>query len=259
MSARSPWHAPKAILALAAVAALGAIAVLTGVIELPDVGGLVEDLVGSLGAWAYLLVPALAFLETGAFVGLVVPGETAVLVGGVVAERGDVALVPLIGLVWLASVGGDMISFLLGRRLGRPFLGRHGRRLGIGDAQLDRAERFFAQYGGRAVVFARFVGVLRALTPFVAGASGYPLRRFVPLSIAGTFVWATTFTLIGFLFSNSFATTGTTVTYVLVGLAFVGAIASLVASRARGMSLPGRRPEGGPTSHGVGARPTYGR
>ena len=212
--------------------ALAGVAVLTGSVQLPDVGGLLEGLSASLGAWAYLLVPALAFVETGAFVGLIVPGETAVLVGGVVAERGGVALVPLIGLVWLAALAGDCVSFLIGRRLGRPFLERHGRRLGIGDLQLLRVERFFVRFGGRAVVLARFVGVLRALTPFVADASGYPLRRFVPFSVAGTFVWATTFTLAGFLFSESFASTGSTVTLVLIGIALLGAVASMVAGRA---------------------------
>ena len=176
-------------------------------------------------------MPALGFLETGAFVGLLVPGETAVLVGGVVAERGGVALVPLIGLIWLGAFGGDVVSFLIGRRLGRPFLERHGCRLGIGEAQLLRVERFFSRFGGRTVLFARFVGVLRALTPFVAGASGYPLRRFVPFSVAGTFVWATTFSLIGFLFSETFAVTGSTVTLVLIAVALTGAVVSVVAGR----------------------------
>lgn len=230
-TARRRRRPPPAAVALAAVAALGAAAVLTGVVELPDFADALEGLTASLGAWTYLLVPALAFLETGAFVGLLVPGETAVLVGGVVAERGGVALVPLIGLVWLGAFGGDVVSFLIGRRLGRPFLERHGRRLGIGEAQLLRVERFFSRFGGRTVLFARFVGVLRALTPFVAGASGYPLRRFVPFSVAGTFVWATTFSLIGFLFSETFAVTGSTVTLVLIAVAVTGAVVSVVAGR----------------------------
>jgi Na+-translocating ferredoxin:NAD+ oxidoreductase RnfE subunit len=71
---------------LAATAAL-ALAVLTAALELPSVGALLADLSDALGTWAYVLVPALAFFETAAFLGLLVPGETAVLVGGVVAER----------------------------------------------------------------------------------------------------------------------------------------------------------------------------
>ncbi len=233
MSAPAVHGLPKAAAALTAVGALATVAVLTGVVELPSIGGMLEGLSSSLGAWAYLLVPALAFLETGAFIGLAVPGETAVLVGGVVAERGGVALLPLIGLVWLAAVAGDVVSFLIGRRFGRRFLERHGARLGIGDRQIARVERFFARFGGRAVVLGRFVGVLRAVTPFVAGASGYPLRTFVPYSAGGALIWATTFAGIGYVFSDSSATAGATVTYAVLAVAFGGIAASAIVRRAR--------------------------
>jgi membrane-associated protein len=237
---RHPSRRPALAVVLAGVAGLLTVAVLTGVVELPSVGDALEGLSGSLGAWAYLLVPGLAFLETGAFVGLLVPGETAVMVGGVVAERGDVALLGLIALVWMAAVAGDLVSFLIGRRFGRPFLERYGPRLGIGEAQLSSAERFFTRFGGRAVVFGRFVSVLRALTPFIAGASGFPLRSFVAYSVAGTLAWATTYTLIGYLFAESFAAAGTTLTTVLLALVVVGAAASLlvVRSRRRAPELP---------------------
>lgn len=233
MSARSLPRPPKVVLALLLVGIAAGVAVLTGLVELPSIGGLIEGVSASLGAWAYGLVPALAFLETGAFIGLVVPGETAVLVGGVVAERGDVALLPLIGLVWLAAAAGDVASFLIGRRVGRPFLERHGRKLGIGETQLVRTERFFARFGGRAVLLGRFIGVLRALTPFVAGASGFPLRRFAAYSAAGTLVWATTFTLIGYVFAESFASAGSTVTYILLGVALSATVAWWLAGRVR--------------------------
>ena len=230
---RAVHHPPKLAVTGAAVGLLAVAAVLTGVVDLPDVGEALERLSGSLGAWAYAVVPALAFLETGAFVGLLVPGETAVLVGGVVAERGEVSLVALVGLVWAAAVAGDLVSFLIGRRLGRPFLERHGGRLGIGGDQLARAERFFERFGGRAVLLGRFVSVLRALTPFVAGASGFPLRSFLPYSVAGTFAWALAFTLIGYAFSESFAAAGTAVTSVLIAVALGGGAASLLVGRAR--------------------------
>ncbi len=231
-------HVPRLAVAGSVGGLLAVAAVLAGVVDLPDVGGALERLSGTLGAWAYAVIPALAFLETGAFVGLVVPGETAVLVGGVVAERGEVSLVPLIGLVWAAAVAGDLVSFLIGRRLGRPFLERHGGRLGIGGDQLARVERFFDRFGGRAVLLGRFVGVLRALTPFVAGASGFPLRSFLPYSVAGTLVWAVAFTLIGYAFSDSFAAAGTTVTSVLLAVALGGAAASVLVSRSRRREAP---------------------
>src|SRR4029453_1076307 len=94
--------------------------------ELPDPKKLIGDIAQALGPWAYALVGVSAFLETGAFVGLVAPGETIVIAGGVIAGQGEIDLIPLIGLVWVCAVLGDTTSFFIGRRLGRRFLIRHG-------------------------------------------------------------------------------------------------------------------------------------
>ena len=91
-----------------------------------DVEQLLEDVSATLGAWTYLLVGALAFLETGAFVGLVVPGETAVILGGAVAGQGETSIVLTIAIVWFCAWAGDTTSFFIGRRLGRDFVLRHG-------------------------------------------------------------------------------------------------------------------------------------
>jgi membrane-associated protein len=210
-------------IALSATAAL-AVALATGAIEVPDAAGAMSHASRSIGALAYLAVPLLALLETGAFIGLLIPGETAVLLGGVVAARGDLALGLLIALVWAGAFTGDMLSFLIGRRLGRGFLDAHGERLHISRAQRDRTERFFEHHGGKAILLGRFVGVLRALMPFVAGSSGVALRRVLPYSAAGTLLWATTFTLVGYAFADSFETAGELVTrIVMVGAVLIGA------------------------------------
>jgi membrane-associated protein len=200
----------KPIAALAGAAGLAGVAalVVAGLIPLPDFDRLFDDASTGLGAWAYPAVAAFALLETGAFIGLLVPGETAVVVGGVVAASGDVELVPLIGLVWLAAVTGDVVSFMIGRRLGRPFLDRHGPRLRLGPERVAHVERFYDRHGGKAVLVGRFAGVLRAVSPFLAGASGLALRRFLPWSAAGALLWAAAFTLIGYVFSESFSEAG---------------------------------------------------
>src|SRR5215204_4957990 len=218
-----------------ALAAAATLAVITGLLPVPDFTGALEDASRTLGAWAYPAVAAFAFLETGAFVGLLVPGETAVVVGGVVAAAGDVELVPLIGLVWLAAAAGDVASFALGRRLGRPFLERHGPRLRVGPERLGQVERFYARHGGSAVLLGRFVGLVRAVAPFVAGASGLELRRFLPFSLAGTLVWASAFTLAGYAFHESFHAAAGALTQVTLGLAVLAAAAVAV------KTLRGRR------------------
>src|SRR4051794_41964062 len=116
---------PAALLALAALALAGFALTLTGVVRMPDLEGALTDLSDTLGPWTYALVAGLAFLETGAFVGLIAPGETALVLGGVVAAKGDVDLPVILALTWTAAALGDLASFLLGRRLGRRFLLRH--------------------------------------------------------------------------------------------------------------------------------------
>ena len=143
---------------------------------------LLDSLGNGLGPWSYALVGGLAFLETSAFVGLIAPGELAVVLGGVLAGRGQMQFPLLLGVVWAAAVAGDGCGFLLGRSLGRPFLARHG---------------------AKAIVVGRFVGVVRAMGPFTAGASGMQTGRFIVADVAGAGLWAATFTGLGYLFAGS--------------------------------------------------------
>jgi membrane-associated protein len=213
---------PALLLALAALAALGFALTTAGVIKLPDLEAALTDLSDTLGAWTYGLVGALAFLETGAFVGLVAPGETAVVLGGVVAAEGGVELGPMLVLVWLAAAAGDFASFVLGRRLGRRFLVARGPRLGITPERLARVDGFFARHGAKAILIGRFIGIVRAVAPFLAGASGLPLRSFLPWSLLGTAAWAATFTLVGYVFHESFSSAADFVTHAALG----GAVAA---------------------------------
>jgi membrane protein DedA with SNARE-associated domain/membrane-associated phospholipid phosphatase len=191
--------------ALGVVIALALAVYASGVLsELPDPKKLIEDIATALGPWTYALVGVLAFLETGAFVGLVAPGETVVMVGGVVAGQGEIQLLPLIGLVWLCAVLGDTTSFYIGRRLGRRFLEKHGPRVKITHERLEQVEGYFDRHGGKTILLGRFIGLVRALAPFIAGSSGLPYRRFIPYSIVGTGLWSTTFCLIGYVFWRSF-------------------------------------------------------
>jgi membrane protein DedA with SNARE-associated domain/diacylglycerol kinase family enzyme len=213
-----------AVLGAAAVTVTAALFVV-GLIPLPDFDRLFDEASTGLGAWAYPAVAGFALFETGAFIGLLVPGETAIVVGGVVAASGDVALVPLIGLVWVAATTGDVVSFVLGRRLGRPFLDRHGPRLRLGPERVAYVERFYDRHGGKAILLGRFAGLIRAVSPFLAGSSGLALRGFLPWSAAGALLWAATFTLIGYAFSESFAQAGDAAARVALGAVAIAALA----------------------------------
>jgi membrane-associated protein len=215
---------PAALLALAALAAAGFALTLAGVIRLPDLESALTDLSDTLGAWTYALVGGLAFLETGAFVGLVAPGETAVVLGGVVAAEGGVDLVPMLLIVWVAAAAGDLASFMLGRRLGRRFLISRGPRLGISPDRLARVDSFFDRHGPKAILIGRFVGIVRAVAPFLAGASGLRLRAFLPWSLLGTAAWGSAFTLVGYAFHESFESAAHLLTHGMFAAAVVAAL-----------------------------------
>ena len=191
--------------ALAAVVILVVVLVSTGVApDLPDAEKLITDIATALGPWTYVFVGGMAFLETGAFVGLVAPGETTVMVGGVIAGQGEISLMPLIGLVWLCCVLGDSTSFFIGRRLGRAFLLRHGPKIRVDEARLEQVESYFVRHGGKTILVGRFIGLVRAISPFVAGSSGLSYRRFLPFSIIGSGLWGSLFCVLGFIFYRSF-------------------------------------------------------
>jgi membrane protein DedA with SNARE-associated domain/membrane-associated phospholipid phosphatase len=200
LARRHPALTVAGLLAAAVVAlyALGAMP------DFPDVKKLVGDIAQTLGQWTYVVVGALAFLETGAFVGLVAPGETVVIVGGVIAGQGEISLIVLIGIVWAAAILGDTTSFFIGRKLGRGFILRHGPKVKIDEARLEQVESYFERHGGKTILIGRFIGLVRALAPFVVGSSGLAYRRFIPYSVIGCGLWATTFCVLGYIFWQSF-------------------------------------------------------
>jgi membrane protein DedA with SNARE-associated domain len=218
---------PKWVLAAGVVAVAIALVALLG--GFPDIEGALRHAGSTLGPYTYALVGALAFLETGAGIGLIAPGELAVILGGVAAGQGEIELVPLIALVWVCAVAGDALSFMLGRRLGRGFILIHGHHVKLTPARLEQVERYFARHGGKTIVFGRFIGAVRALSPFIAGASGMSARRFLPATIAAAGLWAAACSVLGYVFWNSLdeavaiARNGSLAIGVLVALAVAGA------------------------------------
>jgi undecaprenyl-diphosphatase len=185
--------------ALAAAAIAGYVA-FTHFVDLEKI---LEDVSETLGAWTYLLVGAFAFAETGAFVGLLVPGETVMILGGAVAGQGETNFYLMIAIAWLMAFLGDSTSFFVGRRLGRDFLRRNGPRFGIGHDRLDQIDDYFARHGGKTIFIGRFVGFVRAFAPFVAGSSGMRYRAFVPYSVLGTGLWVSSAIALGYVFSRN--------------------------------------------------------
>ena len=186
------------ILAVCVLAVLG-----SGLVHFPDFEKLIEDIGSTLGAWTYLLVGGMAFLETAAFIGFLVPGEFTVIFGGVIAGQHQISVFILLVVVWIGAILGDTVSFFLGRKLGRNFLVRYGDRVMITRARLETVEHFYADHGRKMVLVGRFIGFLRPLGPFIAGASKMPFMRFFPFDAIGGILWGTTFVILGYIFWRS--------------------------------------------------------
>ena len=218
-------HVEPTLVVGGALLIIGLLVYGSGLVELPNIEQLIDDAGEVLGQWTYLVVGVMAFLETGAFVGLLAPGETFMVFGGVVAGQGRIELVTMIAICWACAVAGDLTSFALGRRLGRAFLVRHGPKFSITEERLQHVERFFQRHGGKAILIGRFVGIVRAIAPFLAGSSGMRLRRFVPYDIIGAGLWSSTFLVLGYIFWQSF---GEVVDYAEKGALALGSLITLI-------------------------------
>ena len=174
--------------------------------------------------WVYLIVALLVFSEAAIFVGFVLPGETAVLLGGVTAALGHVSLPVLLVLVVLSAIIGDSVGFEVGRRYGQRVL--RSRFLRKHQARLGGAERFLRERGGGAVFLARFTAFLRAVMPALSGTSGMRYRTFLWFNVSGGVIWGTGVVLLGYYAGHSYRVVekalGGTSTVLIVVLLLIG-------------------------------------
>ncbi len=204
-----------------------------GVINPPSIEEIVQQVGSSLGDWTYLLVGVNAFLETGAFLGFIAPGETMVLFGGVLAGEGTIDLRTLILVTWLSAMAGDISAYVIGRRYGRDFLLRHGARVKVGEPQVAFVEGFFSRHGRATILLGRWVGVVRPLVPFLAGSSRMRFLEFLVIDIIATLAWAALLCVLGSIFWHNFEEL---VTLVGRALFIVGTIIAIAVGLAFGVN-----------------------
>jgi membrane-associated protein len=161
------------------------------------------EIIADFGPWTYAILFAIIFVETGLVVMPFLPGDSLLFAAGAFAARPDTGLnVHLLALLlWFAAVIGDSLNYTIGTRLGPAVFNRTDSRF-LRQAHLRKAHEFFERYGGRAIVLARFVPIVRTFVPFVAGVGRMDYRRFLAFNVAGGFVWIYAFTYLGFAFGN---------------------------------------------------------
>jgi membrane-associated protein len=158
--------------------------------KLRDVEGLIET-VGYVGLFA------IVFAETGLLIGFFLPGDTLLLTAGLLAQRGELSIWVLIPLLIVAAVTGDATGYAIGRQAGARLFVREDARF-FRRRHLERAKAFYEKHGGKTIVIARFLAIIRTFAPTVAGAAEMKYPRFALYNIAGGALWVTSMTLLGY-------------------------------------------------------------
>jgi membrane-associated protein len=188
--------------------------------------GPVDHLLNLNPGWVYVIVTTVVFAEDALFVGFVLPGETAAVLGGVIASRGHAQLAVVIVLVVAAAIAGDTVGYELGRHLGTRVLS--ARIFDKRRKSLEDAETFLRRRGASAVFLGRFVAFFRAVMPALAGTSSMSYRRFLTFNAAGGLVWGIGFVMLGYAAGDSYKTVERSVGGVAVVVVLSAVLLALV-------------------------------
>lgn len=183
----------------------------------------------SVGLWLYLIAGGLAFAEAAILVGMVLPGETALLVAGVFSnpKYGNLNVVLMIVIAVVCAIAGDSVGYEFGKKFG-PALRRS--RLGgwVGERRWSAVDAFIHRHGGKAVLLGRLTALMRALMPSMAGMSGMRYRTFLLWNATGGLIWAPTCVLLGYGFATALDVVGQTLTWAPLVILAVVIVAAVV-------------------------------
>jgi membrane-associated protein len=209
---------------------------------------LLQPLLDLHGWQAYLLVGVLVFAEDAIMLGFVFPGETAAILGGVIASQGGASLPVMVVVVVACAIAGDSVGYLVGERWGHQLL-----KLGPLEKRQRGIESALAQLsrrGALAVFFGRFSAFLRAVIPGLSGMSSMPYRIFLPANALGGMCWGTLFVLLGYFVGQRVERASGIASDVVLGLIVVVVVVLVVRHRRKE-----KREVIGPSSDGPSARP----
>nr|WP_294867752.1 DedA family protein [uncultured Pseudogulbenkiania sp.] len=182
-------------------------------------------LVAQYGPWIYLILFLIVFCETGLVVTPVLPGDSLLFVAGTLAATGGMNAHALVATLIAAAVLGDSVNYTIGRRLGLSLMARFPRLLK--QQYLDKTHAFYERHGGKTIILARFVPIVRTFAPFVAGAGAMSYRRFFAYNIIGGVLWVASFTYAGYLFGN-LPVVKSNLEYLIFGIIFVSLLPGLI-------------------------------
>jgi membrane-associated protein len=189
------------------------------------------EIVDQYDKLTYVILALIVFCETGLVVTPFLPGDSLLFAAGALAGAGLLHIWLLIAILFMAAFIGDNLNFTIGKFIGRRLIG--SKRKIVKQEYLDRTHSFYEKHGGKTVIIARFVPIIRTFAPFVAGLGSMIYRRFIIFCIAGNLLWILTFTLAGFALGNNpwVKDHFSLVTFGIIGLSIVPVIVSLLRAK----------------------------
>jgi membrane-associated protein len=207
-------------------------------LQLYDVRGLIE--------WGgTVMVCTIVFAETGMFVGFFLPGDSLLVTAGVFAGAGQLKLAWLLSLVTLCAIAGDQVGYWIGRQAGQSLYRREESRF-FKKRHLERAHEFYERYGGKTLILARFVPIVRTFCPPVAGAARMSYARYLVYDICGGFLWVWSMVLVGYTLGRIIPNVDKRIHYIIAGvivLSLIPAVYQALKARGQKPSAPLKRAE----------------
>src|SRR3984893_17713652 len=195
-----------------------------------------------------LLVCIIVFIETGFFVGFFLPGDSLLVTAGVFAASGQLHISELLLLVPVCAIVGDQIGYWIGRKAGQA-LYRREESLVFRKSHLERARQFYEKYGGKTVILARFVPIVRTFCPPVAGAAQMPYGRYFAYDVAGGILWGAGMILGGYFLGRQIPNISENIHYVIAVVIFLSLLPpaiSILRAKYSGPSKPSAIPQPAP-------------
>lgn len=159
------------------------------------------EIVNEYGVWTYLILFLIIFCETGLVFTPFLPGDSLLFVVGALAANSSLDLSWLIGLLSVAAILGDTVNYWIGHALA-PKVFQHKKIRFVKPEYLEKTQRFYEKYGGKTIIIARFVPIIRTFAPFLAGVGTMKYGRFLAYNVVGGILWVTLATLSGYFFGN---------------------------------------------------------
>ena len=165
------------------------------------IGDHLQELVKNYGNWIYAILFAIVFCETGLVVLPFLPGDSMLFAAGTIAAVGDMNIFVLIGLLIVAAILGDFVNFEIGKHFGQKLFSNPNSKI-FKQSYLQKTHDYYEKYGGRTIIIARFIPIVRTFAPFVGGMGNMNYAQFARYNIVGAVLWVVSFTTLGYFFGQ---------------------------------------------------------